>query len=58
MLADSKGGKCQKLKYCSTFIVYNDARYHIPSVSIFSNGKINKQTKMVEELEQRQISEK
>ena len=49
---------CQKLKHCSTFLIYNDVHYHIPSVVIFSNGKINKQTKMVGELEQRQISGK
>ena len=30
--------ECQKLKHCSTFIVYNDAHYHIPSVVILSNG--------------------
>ena len=37
--------------------MYNDAHYHIPSVVIFSSGKTNKHTKMVGELEQRQISE-
>ena len=36
---------CQKVKHCFTFIVYNDVHHHIPSVVIFSNGKINKQTK-------------
>ena len=49
---------CQKLKHCSTFIVYNDAHYHIPSAIILSNRKIIRQTKMVDKLEQRQISEK
>ena len=34
----------QKVKHCFTFIVYNDVHYHISSVVIFSNGKINKQT--------------
>ena len=40
------------------FIIYNSVHYHISSVINFSNGKINKQTKMVDELEQRQILEK
>ena len=46
------------MKHCFTFIVYNDVHYHIPSVVVFSNGKINKQTKMADASEQRQISEK
>ena len=37
---------CQKMEHCFTFIVYNDAHYHIPSVIIFSDGKISKHTKM------------
>ena len=40
--------KCQKMKHCFTFIFYNDVHYHIPSVVIFQNGKMNKQAEMID----------
>ena len=30
------------VKHCSTFLIYNDVHYHIPSMAIFQNGKVNK----------------
>ena len=47
-----------KGKHCLQFTPYNEVHYHTSSVVVFANGKINKQTKMVDKLEQRQISEK
>ena len=38
---------CQKLKRCSTFLIYNDVHYHIPSVVIFQKWK-GKQTEMTD----------
>ena len=38
---------CQKLKHCSTFIIYNDVHYHISSVVIFQKRK-GKQTEMTD----------
>ena len=38
---------CQKLKHCSTFLIYNDVHYHISSVVIFQKRK-GKQTEMTE----------
>ena len=31
----------QNLKHCSTFLMYNDAHYHIPPVVIFPKGEKN-----------------
>ena len=39
--------KCQKLKHCSTFFIYNDVHYHISSVVIFQKRK-GKQTEMTD----------
>ena len=41
------GYLCQKLKHCSTFLIYNDVHYHIPSVVIFQKRK-GKQTGMTD----------
>ena len=38
---------CQKLKLCSTFLIYNDVHYHISSVVIFQKRK-GKQTEMTD----------
>ena len=38
---------CQKLKHCSTFLIYNDVHYHIPSVVNFQKQK-GKQTEMTD----------
>ena len=38
----------QKMKRCSTFLVYNDVCYRIPFFIIFLNGKVNKQTEMTD----------
>ena len=37
---------CQKLNHCSTFIVYNEVHYHIPSVVIFRKLKEKQTEKM------------
>ena len=38
---------CQKLKHCSTFLIYNDVHYHISSVVLFQKRK-GKQTEMTD----------
>lgn len=42
------------MEYCSTFLVYDDVHYYIPSTGNFQNEKINKHA---DALEKRQISE-
>ena len=47
MLCVSNTTFCQKLKHCSTFLIYNEVHYHIPSVVIFQKRK-GKQTGMTD----------